>query len=159
MLLNFDMSTTRDFWERCRRALPDEPLGERWVLRRMGNTPALCESLLGLIASGDKTGGFSRPEELAAAGLTPAVGDYVILTDYHGAPRCLVRMEECRLLKFGEIGAKETACESPAARDPEVWRGIHRGYWTPVLAAEGKAFSEDLPVLFQRFRLLYSEPA
>ena len=133
-------------------------MGERFVVRRMGNAPAICETLLGLVTSGEKTGLFSRPEELAAAGLTPAPGDYVVFTDYDGRPRCLVRMEECRQLKFSEVGAEHTACESPAARDPDVWRDIHRRYWTPMLAAEGRAFTEDIPVLFQRFRLLYSEP-
>jgi uncharacterized protein YhfF len=152
------MNAVPDFWARCKRALPREPLGERFTVRRMGNSPAMCETLLQLITSGQKTGGFSRPEELEAAGLTPRSGDYVVLTDFAGAPRCLVQMEECVLLKFSEIGPEHTACESPAARDLDVWRGIHRGYWTPILEAEGRAFTDDLPVLFQRFRLLYAEP-
>lgn len=153
------MSDAGDFWDRCRRALPREPLGDRYVLRRMGNAPAICETLLQLVASGQKTGGFSRPEELQAAGLTPRPGDYVVFTDFDGAPRCLVRMEECRLLKFSEVTAEHTACESPAARELDVWRGIHRRYWTPILKSEGTEFSDDWPVLFQRFRLLYAEPA
>lgn len=151
------MATPAEFWARCKRALPGEPLQERYVLRRLGNSHALCESLLGMLARGEKTGAFSRPEELAAAGLTPTAGDYVIFTDYEGNPRCLVRMDECRVMKFRDVGAPQTACESPAARDPEVWRGIHRGYWTPILAAEGREFSEDMPVLYQRFKALYSE--
>ena len=119
---------------------------------------ALCEELLGLIARGEKTGAFSRPKELEASGQMPVPGDYVILTDFAGEPRCLVRMVECRLTKFSDISAEQTACESPAARDPEVWRGFHRRYWTAMLAAEGDTFTEDMPVLFQRFKLLYSEP-
>ena len=146
-----------DFWARCRRALPGEPLGDRYTVRRMGNAPALCETLLGLVTSGEKTGLFSRPEELETAGLVPSPGDYVMFTDYTGKARCLVRMEECRRLKFSEVGPEHTACESPAARDLEVWRGIHRSYWTQILAAEGVEFTADIPVLFQRFRLLYSE--
>lgn len=82
----------------------------------------------------------------------------MIFTDYAGIPRCLVRIEDCLRLKFSEVGPEHTACESPAARDLETWRGIHRRYWTPVLAAEGIAFTEEAPVVFQRFRLLYSEP-
>jgi uncharacterized protein YhfF len=146
-----------EFWVRCRRALRDESVGDRFTVRRMGNTPALCDTLLEFVTSGAKTGLFSRPEELEAAGLMPHPGDYVIFTDYSGMPRCVVRMEECRRLKFSEVGPEHTACESPAARDLEVWRGIHRRYWTPILAAEGTEFTADAPVVFQRFRLLYSE--
>lgn len=124
----------------------------------MGNAQAIGEKLLGLVYSGAKTGVFSRPQDLAAAGQTPTPGDCVVFTDHADRPCCLVRIEECRLMKFDEVTSEQTACESPAARDVEVWRGIHRRYWTPVLAAEGASFSEEMPVLFQRFRLVYAEP-
>jgi len=152
------MRDHEEFWARCRRALPDEPLGDRYAVRRMGNAPALCETLLGFVTTGQKTGVFSRPEELESTGLMPRPGDFVLFTDYAGSARCLVRMEECRRLKFSEVGPEHTACESPAARDLDVWRGIHRRYWMPVLATEGVDLTDDVAVLFQRFRLLYSEP-
>ncbi len=152
------MNDIREFLARCRRALADETLPDGCAVRRMGNAPAIGEILLRLVESGEKTGVFSRPQDLEAAGQTPRPGDYVVFTDHADRPRCLVRMEECCLLKFSEVGAEQTACESPAARDVEVWRGIHRRYWTPVLAAEGSSFTEDMPVLFQRFRLIYAEP-
>jgi uncharacterized protein YhfF len=151
------MARTAGFWERCRQALPEEGLGDRYTVRRMGNTPALCETLLELVRTGEKTGTFSRPQDLAAEGLTPNPGDFVVFTDFAGEPRCLVRMEECRLMRFGDVGPAEAACESPAARDIEAWRGIHGRYWTKVLAAEGGTFSDDLEILFQRFRLLRYE--
>jgi uncharacterized protein YhfF len=151
------MSSVEQFWSRCKEALDSEPLGDRYTVRRLGNTAALSRDLLGMITRGEKTGGFSRPEDLPG-GTPPAQGDYVIFTDFEGVPRCLVRIEECRRMQFREIGAEQTACESEAARDPEVWRDIHRRYWTPMLAAEGRTFSEEMPVIFQRFRLLYSEP-
>jgi uncharacterized protein YhfF len=153
------MSMYEEFWVRCGRALPGESLGDRYAVRRMGNTPALSETLLGFVTTGQKTGLFSRPEDLESAGLVPRPGDFVIFTDYAGNPRCLVRMDECGRLKFSEVGPEHTACESPAARDLQTWRGIHRRYWTPILAAEGIEFTDDVPVFFQRFRLLYSEPA
>jgi len=146
-----------EFWGRCQRALPDEHLGARYTVRRVGNAQAISETLLDLVVSGQKTGLFTRLAELEAAGLMHSAGDYVIFTDYADQPRCLVRMQECKRLKFSEVGPEHTSCESPAARDIEVWRSIHRGYWTPVLAAEGAKFREDIPILFQRFKLLYVE--
>lgn len=146
-----------EFWERCRRFAPREVVGNSYVVRRMGNAPAIGETLLRLVASGEKTGMFSRPMDLERAGIVPQVGDFVIFTDHDDRPRSLVRMEECRLMKFSDVGPAQTACESPAARDVDVWRGIHRRYWAPVLAAEGGSFSEDMPILFQRFRLIYAE--
>ena len=146
-----------EFWERCRLALPHEPL-DRYAIRRMGNTPALCERIIGFITSGQKTGGFARPSELEAAGQTPRPGDYIILTSFAGEPRCLLRIEDCQTLRFRDVTAEHTACETPAARDVETWRGIHRRYWAPIYESEGLEFTDDEPVLFQRFKLLYSEP-
>jgi uncharacterized protein YhfF len=150
------MDALAEFWSRCRAVLPDEPLGGRYTVRRIGNGEAICEMLLGLIATGQKTGVFSLPSDLEAEGVVPHTGDYVILVDFSGRPRCLVKMEECRQMKFGEVGPQQTACESPAARDVEVWRGIHRQYWGPVLAARNMTLTDDLPILFQRFRLLHA---
>ena len=146
-----------EFRDRYQKVSPGGSWPERYAIRRMGNAPAIGETLLRLVASGEKTGLFSRPEDLHAAGCTPQVGDYVVFTDHDDRPRCLVQMEECRLLKFCDVGPDLAACESPAARDLEVWRGIHRRYWTAALAKEGKAFDENMPVLFQRFRLVYAE--
>jgi uncharacterized protein YhfF len=148
------MASVAEFWERCRQALPAENIGHRYAVRTMGNTPALSEKLLGLVRSGEKTGIFSSPEDLAAAGLTPAPGDFAVFTDFAGEPRCLVRMEECRVMRFGDVGPEQTACESAAARDLAVWRDIHGRYWRRILEARGREFTDDLPLLFQRFRLL-----
>lgn len=143
-----------EFWARCRPDLPGGVRPERCVVRRLGNAPRITETLLRLVGAGEKTGLFSRPQDLEAIGGVPQVGDYVVFSDQEDRPRCLVQIEECQLLKFSEVGPDLTACESPAARDVEVWRGIHRRYWGPVLAAEGKTFDEDMPLVFQRFRLV-----
>jgi uncharacterized protein YhfF len=148
--------TPEEFWQNCRQAFPGEPLG-RYFVRKMGNSPALCERIIGFITSGQKTGGFARPSE--AAEETPRAGDYVILTSFEGEPRCLLRVEDTRLLRFRDVTAEHTACETPAARDVETWRGIHRRYWSPIYEAEGRTFTDDEPVLFQRFKLIHAEPA
>lgn len=148
------MRSVAEFWDRCRRELPGEQLGDRYTVRCMGNDQALSEKLLELVRSGQKTGMFSSPEDLEADGLTPKPGDFVVFTDFEGRPRCLVRMEECRVMRFADVGPEQTACESPAARDLAAWREIHGRYWTKVLEARGRTFTEDLPILFQRFRLL-----
>jgi uncharacterized protein YhfF len=144
------------FWARCRTALtPDDP-GACFGVKPIGNTPQLSDSLLGLIASRQKTGLFSgsAPEESQ-----PRPGDCFVFTDCEGRPRCAVRMVECRVVRFMDVGPVETACESPAARDLAAWRDIHGRFWKRTLEAQGRSFSEDMPLLFQRFELLYAEPA
>ncbi|GMW05599.1 MAG: hypothetical protein AMXMBFR8_03960 [Nevskiales bacterium] len=157
ILAAMDVTEFEAFWARCREVVPAGSRAARYTVRRMGNAPAISETLLRLVTTGQKTGVFSRPQDLEATGGMPRAGDYVIFTDHSGRPRCLVQIEECRSLKFCDVGSDLTACESPAAQDVEVWRGIHRRYWTPVLAAEGKSFDDEMPIVFQRFRLVRAE--
>lgn len=149
------MSELDEFWARCRASMAPRDPGVRYGVRRIGNAPQLSESLLGLILAGEKTGLFSNPAEIQPV---PAAGDYFVFTDFDGRPRCAVMLTECRILAFGEVGPAETACESPAARDLAAWRDIHGRYWRRTLEAQGREFTEDLPLLFQRFRLVYADP-
>jgi uncharacterized protein YhfF len=143
-----------EFWAQCKASLPGEPLGEKYTVRRIGNNAQICRLLLDLITSGEKTGTFSLPRELEEIGLTPHPGDYVILVDFESQPACLIRMDVCELVAFQDIRLSHVACEGPGARDVEVWRAIHRDYWSSLLAGWGEDFRDDLPVLFQRFTLL-----
>jgi len=144
-----------EYWETCRATLGDEALGDAYTVRRIGNSEALTELILGLIISGDKTGTFSLPRALKEAGVYPGVGDFVILTHFDGRPACLVRMQACELMPFAEIGPAELKSEGSGAREVKAWRTIHKAYWKPTLASWGESFSEDIPVLVQRFRLLH----
>jgi len=150
------MGNIDEFWSRCRASLGRDDPGGPFRVRRIGNTPQLSNSLLGLITAGEKTGLFSNPDELQPR---PAAGDIFIFTDCAGQPRCAVRLTESRVLRFADVGPAETACESPAARDPAAWRDIHGRHWRGICEAGGGTFSEEMPLLFQRFRLLYAEPA
>ncbi len=148
------MKNMDEFWARCRTALAPADPGGLYRVRRIGNTPQLSASLLGLIRAGEKTGLFSNPEELQPQ---PAAGEFFIFADCDGRPRCAVQLTESRQLRFADVGPAETACESPAARDLAAWREIHGRYWQRIREAEGRVFTEDMPLLFQRFRVLYSE--
>lgn len=149
------MTSIENFWDRCRAHLaPDDP-GSSYRVRRIGNTQQLSDSLLGLITSGAKTGLFSNPDEIQPR---PAAGDCFVFTDFEGRPRCVARLTEARLIRFADVGPAETACESPAARDVAAWRDIHGRYWRRIREAEGGSFSEEMPLLFQRFEVIYAEP-
>ena len=149
------MDPYESFWADSRAQLKAETLADRYVVRRIGNSPEICEQLLALILSGEKTGTFSLPRELDEAGTMPVPGDHVILVHFDGRPACLVRMDRVETVPFAEIDDQHVDCEGPAARDLAVWRRIHQAYWTPMLADWGEEFCNDLPVVYQRFTLLY----
>ncbi|MBN8281241.1 MAG: ASCH domain-containing protein [Gammaproteobacteria bacterium] len=142
----------------CQPFLPPGVAPGDLPVRRLGRTPELCDRLTGYVLAGTKTGVFSQPEDFPA-GQLPRAGDLVVLADFADRPRCLLRYDECAQLRFDDVTEAHLAIETPALRDLAAWRKFHRGYWEPVLAARGIAYSGDLPIVYQKFSVLFPRPA
>lgn len=152
------MTLAENFLLECRKVLPPSVTVEKVATRRVGRTADLCERLLGYIIARQKTGVFSQPEDFPE-GRLPQPGDYAVLLDFASEPRCLIRYDECTVLPFSAVGPAHVAVETAALRDVAAWRKLHREYWGPVFAARGEVFTDDLPIVFQRFTVLYPPPA
>jgi uncharacterized protein YhfF len=150
----FAVPIPEEFLVKCRRVLPPGVLAEHLRTRRIGRTADLCERLTGFIIGRQKTGVFSQPEDFED-GRLPRAGEYAVLVDFSGEPRCLIRYDDCVVLPFSAVGPEHLAVETAALRDVAAWRKLHRDYWAPVFAARGAAFADDLPIVFQRFTVLY----
>jgi len=146
-----------DFRDGCRPFLPPGLDPASLPVRRFGRTPELCERLSGYVLARQKTGVFSQPEDFPA-GRLPRPGEFAVLVNFSDEPRCLIRYDECYVLPVRDVGPEHVAVETAALRDVAAWRKFHRDYWTPVLAARGEEFTEDAPVVFQRFTALYPPP-
>jgi uncharacterized protein YhfF len=142
----------RDFVELQGGASADR----EFVVRRIGRTMDMCEQLLELIVTGEKTGTFSLPREFVEGRGIPRVGDYLMLTHFDGSPGCIVVLDAVEVLPFSDIRLVHVACEGPGARDLEVWRTIHRRYWTELLEKSGEEFRDDMPVVYQHFKLVHT---
>lgn len=153
-LQEFPVPLPESFLAECRNFLPAGLEPERLPTRRIGRTAELCERLTGYVLARQKTGVFSQPEDFPDGHL-PKAGDHAVLVNFSDEPRCLIRYEECEVMPFRDVGPEHTAVETAALRDLAAWRKFHRSYWEPVLAARGQAYTEDLPIVFQRFTVLY----
>lgn len=144
------------FWREFAELQGGERADREFAIRRIGRTRDMCEQLLELIVSGEKTGTFSLPREFLEPHGIPSVGDYLILTHFDGSPGCIVLVDAVEVLPFSDIGLAHVACEGPGARDLEVWRTIHRHYWTGSLESSGEKFRDDMPVVYQHFKLVHT---
>lgn len=147
------MESPDSFAAGCRPFLPPGVALQSLPVRRLGRTPELCERLNGYILAGQKTGVFSQPEDFPRG--MPGAGDLAVLVNFSDEPRCLIRYDECTVLRFDAVGAEHVLIETPALRDLTKWRKFHRDYWEPVLAERGIAYSGELPIVYQRFTVLY----
>ena len=130
----------------------------RLVARRLGSTHEMCELLLGLVLGEEKTCTYSLVQLLEEEGGLLAPGDRIVFLDADHSPRCLVELDQCEQLAFNQVNERHTAGEGPAAREVKVWRRIHAAYWGSWLESRGQEFHEEIPVMWQSFRLLYPRP-
>ena len=143
------------FVAQARAALPQHRI-ERWKVRSFGGSKALCDILVPLILSGEKTGTFALAAEYEKdPAQAPRVGDYYVVTWFQGPPALIYRVTEVETVPFEGIDHGHVQVEGPNARKVEVWRGIHWDYFGNIMRAMGREPSMQMPVIFHRFELLY----
>lgn len=146
------------FLDQAMKAGAPPMAGGRLVARRLGSTKEMCDLLLGLVMEEQKTCTYSLVQLLEEEGGLLEAGDRIVFLDVDHDPRCLVELDACEQLAFNEVSERHTAGEGPAAREVSVWRRIHRAYWGKWLEARGQSFHDEVPVMWQSFRLLYPRP-
>lgn len=127
----------------------------QYAVRWIGLDDESTEQIIDLIRAGDKTGTYTLPWIVEHTEQpTPAVGDTIILVDFGGHPRLIVRLTEIEQVAFGRITATHTAIDGPPVRDLAVWKPLHTRYWNAMLAPHDLAVSADMPVWVEQFELL-----
>ncbi|MDX2143667.1 MAG: ASCH domain-containing protein [Rhodospirillaceae bacterium] len=144
------------FLDACRAAMPHERIGAQARPRCIGLNAETAATILNIVAAGNKTGTFSlvwlhekKPET------RPYIAEQVVLCDYAGNPKILLRTTGLELVAWRDIGPGHTALDGPSMRDVTAWRKVHWQLWSGQLAAVGLTASEDMPVCVERFKVVY----
>ena len=145
------------FWADARAVLGGDALPDDYQVRWIGLDDESTDQILDLIRAGDKTGTFTLPWIVARTDQpTPAIGDTIILVDFRGDPRLLVRLTHIEEVAFGAITTAQTRIDGSPVRDLAIWKPLHTRYWNDLLAPFGLAVSDDMPVWVEAFELLWS---
>jgi uncharacterized protein YhfF len=146
-----DVKELDAFWERAGQAT-EGSYHARWI----GLDHDSTEQVLELIIAGDKTGTFTLPWIVAHTDHPdPAVGDFVMLIDFSGSPRILVELTAIETVLFGAVTADHIKVDGTPVRDLAIWKALHTSYWNGMLQPFELAISDDMPVLIEKFRLVY----
>lgn len=133
-----------------------EPAIETYRQRTIGSTNRASEAIIALVLAGLKTGTFSLAAEFAGdPAAMPRVGEHVVVTRFDGEPALIYRLTEVTVVPFGEISEELIQVEGPTLRELEPWREVHLRAWQPLLDRVGQASSASMPVVFQRFVVVY----
>lgn len=146
------------YWQAFLSTLPpDSPyrthtyLSEGW-----GDSPAMADELGDLIARGIKTATCSALWEWEAeAKAIPQQGLLTVVLDGRGKPLCVIETTEVTIRKFNEIDAEFAQAEGEGDFSLEYWRNAHRDFFSRTLPKINREFSEDMPLVCERFQLIY----
>ena len=120
-----------------------------------GATPEQADSLLALVLDGIKTGTAGALWDYEVENEpVPEPGTLSIILDGAGHPRALIETTAVSVVPFEEVDADFAAAEGEDDRSLASWRRIHQKFFTEV-ADHDRGFHLDMPVVCERFRLLY----
>ena len=132
------------------------PPEEDPVVEQFGDHRALADELLALVLTGTKRATAGLVADFAAADEPlPRVGGHWIACDGAGVPRCVLRSTELRLGRLSSVDDAFAWDEGENDRTRDTWLAGHLGLLHPHAGGPGNAWSDDLEVVFERFRVVW----
>ena len=148
----------KSYWEQFLASLPlDSPYhAKTYVAEGWGDSHEMADELGALIVQGIKTATCSALWEWEAEGNSiPQKGLITIALSGYGEPLGIVETVEVTIRQYNEVDADFALDEGEGDLSLKYWREAHRNYFSRVLPKVGKEFSEDMPLVCERFRVIY----
>jgi uncharacterized protein YhfF len=147
-------------WEGYLATLPPGAEAAVYMTWHFGDDEATANELGRLALAGVKT---------ATAGLLwdyeaneeepPRPGDLSIITDWEGAPLGIIRTTGVDIWPFNQVDAEHAFREGEGDRSLAYWREVHWRCFAQTCTAIGRTPGEDMPVVCERFEVVYPAPA
>jgi uncharacterized protein YhfF len=147
------------FWRAYLATLPPDHRAHTLplpVAEGFGDSPELADELGNLIYHGIKTATCASLWEYETAGTPiPKVGQYDIVLDGQNQPLAINELTEVIIKPFEEVDAAFAFEEGEGDRSYESWRAGHWRFFSRVLAAIGREADPKMPLICQRFRVVF----
>lgn len=154
------VTLVEQFWQTYLNTLSDAErqaaIERGYDAEAWGDNPTLANELGTLIAAGTKTATCGALWDYEAEGdPLPAVGLLTVVLNGVGEPLCLIETTEVTIRAYNEVDADFAYEEGEGDRSLASWREGHRRFFTRTLKPLGLEFTETMPLVCERFRLLY----
>lgn len=124
-----------------------------------GDSVELADELIELVVSGPKRATAGAYDEYIAEGAPlPQVGGLSVATDGAGRPRAILRTTEVRVGPLSSVDDAFAWDEGEGDRTRAWWLAAHQGFFQRFLPAAGLRYDDEMPTVFERFEVIYSEP-
>lgn len=155
-----DRDAAEAFWQRYLTTSGVDENSLYTDLSSFGDSVELADELLDLILIGRKraTAGSIADYEMAGVSV-PKAGDRWIACDGRGVPRVVIETTEVRVGPLSSVDDQFAWDEGEGDRTRDDWLRGHTEYFQRTHADVGLEFHPDIPVAFERFDVVYQEPA
>ena len=146
------------YWQKFLSALPkNSPYHTKTYSKGgYGDSPKLMDELIQLVLIGKKTATCGSLWEWGAEDKPiPIAGDVWVELDGSGNPICITETVGVTIRKYNEVDADFARAEGEGDLSLNYWREAHKNYFSRVLRKIGKEFSEDMPLVCERFNLIH----
>jgi uncharacterized protein YhfF len=111
-----------------------------------------------LVKSGIKTATSSLIWEYEAENAPlPKAGDLSIITNWAGAPLCIIETTQIQIRAFNEVDADFASDEGEGDRSLQYWRTVHWDVYSRSCAVLGREACETMPLLCEHFRVVFNK--
>jgi uncharacterized protein YhfF len=146
------------YWYAFLASLPAHStyFGKTYVAEAFGDNPKLADELGQLVINGKKTATCSALWEWEAEKKSiPQPGWITIVLDGQDQPICIIEDTQVLACHFNTVDEEFAQAEGEGDLSLEYWREAHKRFFSRTLPNIGKEFSEDMPVVCERFKLIY----
>ena len=119
--------------------------------------PEMADEILAALLRGDKraTTGLKCLYELEREPL-PQAGQYSVILDGRGLPRCITRITKTDITKFRDITGEYAFIEGEGDKSLNYWKNTHREVFTRECREDFQMdFSEDMECVCEYFEVVY----
>lgn len=143
------------FWRGYRAAHPAVP-AQPYDVFAFADTPAVQSELAALVLAGTKRATTALVAAYAHEGQRPPEpGDESLVLDGDGRPVCVIRTTRTDVCALSAVSAEFAAVEGEGDGSLAYWMEVHQTYFQRECAAMGLAFAPDLPVVCERFEVVW----
>lgn len=144
--------TVEDFWQGFAEQTGVSASYEAWGF---GSIPEMADELAALVLEGKKTATASAVDCYEAGEELPKVGDYSIILSGQGEPLAVIQTKEVVITTFEKIDERQARLEGEGDLSLAYWRKVHEEFFREEYVRLGKDFSEQIPVCWERFEVVY----
>jgi len=120
------------------------------------DTPGMATELATLVVGGTKRATASLLRDYAEErSPLPAVGDFVVVVDGAGAPRCIWRTTEIAIKPLDAVDARFAWDEGEGDRTLAWWVAAHRRCFARQAERDGFVMHDAIVTVFERFVVVW----